>query len=223
MAEQHDAKVLDHDYDGIRELDNLLPRWWLGLFYVTTLFAIVYLLYYHVLRVGYLQDDAYRREMNANYQRPPTHAFLVVLDKLAYHPPWYSPTYDERQRFLLGGQAPTTLVVPPVDNTPIEFAEPLVATDDLATGKRIFDANCVLCHGALGEGGIGPNLTDNYWIHGNQYADTVRTVVDGVVAQGMISWRGKLSPAQIHQVTSYIYTLRGTNPPKAKAPQGQAY
>lgn len=223
MAEQHDAKILDHDYDGIRELDNLLPRWWLWLFYVTCAFSLVYLLYYHVLRVGYLQDDAYRREMDATYQRPPQHAMLRVLDNMGYHPPWYSPTYDQRQRFLLGGQAPATMAVPVVDNSPIAFSEPLTAETDLAAGKRLFDANCVQCHGALGEGLIGPNLTDNYWIHGDQFADSVRTVVDGVLDKGMISWRGRLTPAQIHQVSSYVYTLRGTNPPKAKAPQGQAY
>ena len=223
MAEHETGKILDHDYDGIRELDNLLPRWWLGLFYAAIVFGIVYLAYYHVLRIGFLQDDAYRREMNGNYQRPPSHSLLVMLDRMSYHPPWYSPAYDERQRFLLGGQAPQAVAAPVVDDSPIEFTEPLTAEADLASGKKVFEANCVQCHGSLGEGLIGPNLTDNYWINGNLFADNVRTVVDGVLAKGMISWRGKLSPTQIHQVTSYIHTLRGTHPPKAKAPQGQAY
>ncbi len=57
--------LLDHDYDGIRELDNNLPRWWVWLFYLSIVFAVIYMLYYHVLRIGNLQAAEYEKEMKA--------------------------------------------------------------------------------------------------------------------------------------------------------------
>ena len=58
----NDAPLLDHDADGIRELDNLLPRWWVWLFYVTTIFAVIYMGYYHVLGRGDLQIEEYTKD-----------------------------------------------------------------------------------------------------------------------------------------------------------------
>ena len=81
--------------------------------------------------------------------------------------------------------------------------------------------NCVPCHGQLGEGGVGPNMTDEYWIHGGEIADLVHTINVGVPEKGMISWAPILSKKQMQQVASYILTLQGTNPPNAKEPQGK--
>lgn len=87
-------------------------------------------------------------------------------------------------------------------------------------GKTTFTQYCVACHGAGGEGGVGPNLTDNYWIHGGTINDLFKTVKYGVQEKGMASWKDILSPKQIFEVTNYIKTLYGTNPPNAKEPQG---
>ena len=94
----------------------------------------------------------------------------------------------------------------------------------IAAGKTIFQANCVACHGADGGGNaIGPNLTDQYWIHGGDIKDLFRTIKYGVPEKGMISWQAQLRPTEMQRVASYILTFQGTNPPNAKEPQGELY
>ena len=97
------------------------------------------------------------------------------------------------------------------------------ATIDIGEGNAIYVTNCVACHGALGEGGIGPNLTDNHWIHGNTVEELEQVTLNGVPDKGMISWKAILGPGKIKNVIAYIQTLKGTNPPNSKAPQGQEY
>ena len=93
----------------------------------------------------------------------------------------------------------------------------------LAAGKKIFDASCAACHGKEGQGGVGPNMTDNYWIHGGDVKDIFKTIKYGVPSKGMIPWESQLTPAQIQQVSSYILKLVGTEPPNPKEPQGDLY
>jgi cytochrome c oxidase cbb3-type subunit III len=90
----------------------------------------------------------------------------------------------------------------------------------LENGKKIYIENCATCHGEKGEGKLGPNLTDNYWLHGGKIADIFKTIKYGVPTKGMISWSKKLNPLLMQEVASYIMTLKGTNPPNAKEPQG---
>lgn len=99
----------------------------------------------------------------------------------------------------------------------------VVAVNDevsLAEGKTTFDKICSVCHGKLGEGLVGPNFKDNYWIHGSTINDMYKVVITGVIEKGMISYKDQLSPKQIQNVLSYILTLQGPNPPNAKAPEG---
>jgi cytochrome c oxidase cbb3-type subunit 3 len=90
------------------------------------------------------------------------------------------------------------------------------------TGKRVFQGKCATCHGVFGEGGIGPNLTDAYWLHGSQLMDIYTTVREGVPTKGMVAWERQLRPAELMAVSSYVGTLLGTEPPNPKAPQGDA-
>jgi cytochrome c oxidase cbb3-type subunit 3 len=92
----------------------------------------------------------------------------------------------------------------------------------LNSGKDIFERMCAPCHRPDAGGLVGPNLTDDYWIHGPLYKDNIRTIVNGVPAKGMITWKGILKPGEIQAVASYIYTLRGTKPPNPKPPENQA-
>lgn len=79
-------------------------------------------------------------------------------------------------------------------------------TDDLvAAGEPIYTQNCVACHGAALEGGVGPNLTDAEWIHGGAYADIVSTVTNGVPDKGMLTWGPILGDEKIRQVSAYVY------------------
>jgi Cytochrome c, mono- and diheme variants len=101
-----------------------------------------------------------------------------------------------------------------------EAAKPMTQEQILAAGKVTFDKICYVCHGKFGEGLVGPNFTDDYWIHGNKPEDLKKVIVDGVIDKGMLSYKSQLSNKQIDQVIAYILSLHGTNPPNAKAPQG---
>lgn len=96
-------------------------------------------------------------------------------------------------------------------------------SESLKTGKQIFTVNCVTCHGDGGQGTIGPNLTDEYWIHGGGIKNVFSTIKYGVPAKGMITWMNQFNPKMIQQVASYVITLQGTNPPGGKIPEGNKY
>jgi cytochrome c oxidase cbb3-type subunit 3 len=91
----------------------------------------------------------------------------------------------------------------------------------LALGKQTYTQNCAACHRADAGGQIGPNLTDDYWLHGGALEAMHKTVADGVLEKGMPPWGKVLKPAQLDAVVAYVYTLRGTTVPNPKAPQGE--
>ena len=178
---------LGHEYDGIRELDNSLPPWWLWLFYGTIIWAAVYLWYYHVSDKGPSQEQEYIAAMEMGEAEKAK--FLATQ----------AEDIDEKTVTLLTAEA------------------------DLAEGKEIYTANCLVCHGANGEGTVGPNFTDKYWIHGGSINNLFTTIKYGVPEKGMISWKSQLRPGAMQKVASYILSLQGTNPPNQKAPQGDLY
>lgn len=185
-VEKEEDILLDHQYDGIQELDNDLPPWWKWGFYITIVFAVIYLARYHVFKTAPLQIEEYeiavaRAEADLQLRRAT------------------SPDIS------------------------IETVTYLDSESDLAAGQKIFATNCAVCHGQMGEGGIGPNLTDDYWIHGGSIRDIFRITQNGVIEKGMTPWRDILSPMQMAQVSSYIKTLRGTDPPNQKEPEGELY
>jgi cytochrome c oxidase cbb3-type subunit 3 len=93
----------------------------------------------------------------------------------------------------------------------------------IATGKEVFIAKCVACHGNNGEGLVGPNLTDDYWIHGATPADVYRVIAEGVLEKGMLAWKGMVSDDELNAVTAYVWSIHGTNPPNPKEPQGDLH
>ncbi len=186
--EKEETILLDHNYDGIQELDNHLPPWWKWLFYFTIGFGVVYLIVYHVLGLMPLQTAEYEEEIAAAEQ--------------------------QRQEYL--ASQPSAVI----DESTVAMVDDAAS---LADGKQVYDNNCAACHRADGGGGIGPNLTDNYWLHGGSIESIFTTIKVGVPENGMISWEPLLSPSQMQNVASYIMTLVGTNPPDAKEPQGELY
>lgn len=105
------------------------------------------------------------------------------------------------------------------ENTVVLDFDPAV----IQAGSAIFSLNCAVCHGANGEGGIGPNLTDDYYLHGGDVKDIFKVVKYGVPEKGMVPWEQSLTPAQISEVSNYIMTLVGTTPANPKEPQGTLY
>lgn len=93
----------------------------------------------------------------------------------------------------------------------------------IVNGKQVFSNNCKACHGEHGQGIIGPNLTDEYWLHGGSINDIFKTIKYGVPAKGMVSWEKNLSAKNIAELSNYILSLKGSNPANAKAPQGDVY
>jgi cytochrome c oxidase cbb3-type subunit 3 len=93
----------------------------------------------------------------------------------------------------------------------------------LESGTKLYTQYCAACHGTEGEGKVGPNLTDEYWLHGGSVADVFKTIKYGVPEKGMISWQKQLNPLQIQQVASYILSLQGTKPANPKEPQGEKF
>jgi cytochrome c oxidase cbb3-type subunit III len=186
-VEQEAQIDLGHEYDGIRELDNRLPPWWLYGFYVSIIFAVVYLWRYHVSHTAPLSIEELQIAM--------TQA-------------------DEQKALYLKKSASN------VDENTVKL---LTEAADIAGGEKVYIQNCSACHGKAGEGIVGPNLTDDYWLHGGGIKDLFKTVKYGWPEKGMRSWKDDLSPVQIAQVTSYIKSIHGTNPPNAKAQQGELY
>lgn len=214
-----DDKLLEHDYDGIRELDNDLPRWWVWLFYISIAWSVLYVLYYHVFGIGYSSADQYRQEVDPNYVRLATANDKALGVIPQYHSPMYSP---ERDAAFSAGTKPVRVAYRD-ERRETDTTTYVALTDqaDVDAGKAIFLKTCATCHGTLAEGKIGPNLTDNYWIHGAGMTNVVKTIKYGFPTKGMLAWRGELKPQQILQVASYILSLHGSNPPNPKPPQGE--
>ncbi|MDF2438688.1 MAG: hypothetical protein K0Q95_3064 [Bacteroidota bacterium] len=102
-------------------------------------------------------------------------------------------------------------------------ATTLIDDASLISGKNLFMDNCAACHGRAGEGGVGPNLTDDYWLHSGGIKDIFKTIKYGYPEKGMKAWQQDLGAKQIHEVSSYIKSIYGTNPPNAKEKQGDLY
>jgi cytochrome c oxidase cbb3-type subunit 3 len=180
--------VLDHNYDGIRELDNKLPPWWVYMFYASIVFAIIYLIRFQVFN-DYDQKMEYEQEV--------ADANLAI---------------EEYKKTAKGLVDESTVVV-------------LVDASDLSAGQKIFESNCVACHMQDGGGGIGPNLTDQYWILGGGIKNVFHTLSEGGRdGKGMIAWKQTLKPVEIAQVASYVLTtLNGKTPANPKDPEGDIW
>ena len=184
--EKEQEILLDHDYDGIKELDNRIPPWFHAMFWGTIIFSIIYMISYHVIGSGDVQENEYVAEVQA-----------AAL---------------ERDILIRSGAF--------INEETVKFKSDAAT---LSSGKEIYDKNCATCHGFKGEGLVGPNLTDKYWVHGGGIKNIFKTIKYGVPQKGMISWESQLAPNKMQEVASYILTLEGTNPPNGKAPEGDVW
>ena len=126
--------------------------------------------------------------------------------------------YDQAMIAFYDKQAEQLLALGEItENT---LADLMVDPSMMNGGKKIYQTKCATCHGMFGEGGIGPNLTDEYWLHGGQLLEVYATVRDGVTAKGMLAWERQLRPAELLAVSSYVGTLLGSEPPNGKEAQG---
>ena len=189
---QHEADImLDHNYDGIQELDNSLPPWWKYGFIITIVIAFVYLLNFHVLGSGKNPSEEYAAEMQK------AKIEIAIFE---------SKNKDK------------------IDENKVPMAD----AAGIAIGLQLFEGNCVACHIKGGAGSqeplsVGPNLTDEYWLHKGSLNDIYTTIKNGYPDKGMQAWNTKFNPKEISQLASYIKSIRGTKLPNAKLPQGEMY
>ncbi|BBH53647.1 c-type cytochrome [Fluviispira sanaruensis] len=174
-----EVKFLEHDFDGIKELDNPIPLWFHCLFFGTIFFAAAYLLYYQIYKGG----GTIKKE------------YLISMGQ-------ESPGKS-------GGEAP------------FDYKNFLQDADKIANGKKIYASNCASCHGMNGQGTVGPNLTDDYWVAGDTFADVQKIIEEGEPAKGMPGWKTILGDKKIQDLVLYIASIQGTNPPGAKKPEGK--
>jgi cytochrome c oxidase cbb3-type subunit III len=178
--------LLDHDYDGIRELDNSLPPWWKYGFYFTIVVAFIYVGNYHVFGTGKNPEQEYAAEMEQGRR--------------------VEEAYKAKTKNL-------------VDENNVAMSD----AGGIAAGATLYKQSCIACHGQNGEGGIGPNLTDEYWIHGGSMNDIYKTIKLGYPDKGMQAWESMMSPIQMKDLSSYVKSIKGTKPANAKAPQGDLF
>ncbi len=178
--------LLDHDYDGIKELDNSLPPWWSWGFVLTIIFSVVYLLHFHVLGSG----------------KNPTEEYQAAMQKAAVELEAYNAKNMDR-----------------IDELHLKMS----TAGGITEGNEIFQQVCWACHGKEGEGGAGPNLTDDYWMHKGSLADVYHSIKTGYPDKGMQAWEKQYTPKQINNLASFIKTLKGKKPANAKAPEGEFY
>lgn len=152
--------MIDHDYDGIKELDNPPPPWLMWLFYFTVIWSVWYVAWFHWFDMGRLQEADYQYE----------------LDEAA-------------QKYKVTAMDEETISI-------------LTAENDLNRGAEIYKKSCVACHGAEGQGGIGPNLKDAEWIYGNDISKVFGVVKNGT-DKGMTSFKS-LGDEDVLKVSSYI-------------------
>jgi cytochrome c oxidase cbb3-type subunit III len=177
--------LLSHEYDGIREYDNPMPRWWVWSFWGSFYFALGYFIHYQLTGNGESVAAAYEAEVTLAREK-------------------------EAAVAMSGGLSEASL-------------SKLTANSAMmADASKLFIQRCAQCHASKGEGLIGPNLTDNYWIHGDASLMSIYDVIsEGVQAKGMPPWKKQLRPTELSKLTAYVGTLRGTSVPGPKGPEGK--
>ncbi|MBW3522130.1 MULTISPECIES: cbb3-type cytochrome c oxidase N-terminal domain-containing protein [unclassified Chryseobacterium] len=186
QSDSHEKDILiDHGFDGIMELDNQLPKWWLGLFYFGTVFCIVYICAY---------------------------AFTDFAHPISE----YDKEYKEQQASIAKYLE---------DQPPVTIESAVFSEDNIAAGEEVFKTNCVSCHSDGGKGGIGPNLTDNFWHNQPEktlFKNVFHVVENGVTGTAMQAWgkNGVLTGTDIQNVAAYVYSINQLKKPITPAEGG---
>ncbi len=176
-------QLLDHEYDGIREYDNPLPRWWVWMFAGSFWFSVAYFFHYHISGNG--------ESVAASYD-----ADVAAAREVA---------------------AKTSLAMPVSEES---IGKLMVDPSLMNDTKALFALRCAACHGDSGQGTIGPNLTDDAWIHGSGKLVELFGVIDqGVLAKGMPAWGKQLSPIEVRKLAAFVGSQRG-KAIAGKAPEG---
>lgn len=184
MSSEEKDKVI-HEYDGIEECDNALPRWWLYIFFAGVAFGPIY----------WLSAESFKTTLS------PRAAYRAEMEQLAA---------EEAKRTKSAGAV--------TDDSLVSLTRD---PGTLAEGKGVYTSTCAPCHAPTGGGGIGPNLTDEFWLHGGAPTKVYATIKEGFTAKGMPAWGGSLGEERVRLVSAYVLSLKNTKVAGGKAPQGE--
>lgn len=188
MSDRRDEdRLLEHEYDGIREYDNPLPRWWVLILWVSVIWSVIYL-------VNLVPGVGSGPGRVRNYENEMTAA---------------------REKF---GDPTAQAAGNAVDDATVRAAAHDPA--QIAAGQKLFVTYCASCHRDDAGGNIGPNLTDDYWIHGGKPSQIHNTIGNGVLDKGMPAWNAVLKPDQVLSAAAYVLSVRESHPKDPKEPQG---
>ncbi len=207
---------MGHEYDGIRELNNPLPKWWTYLFVSTFVFSAVYLALFPGLGSfkGFLNWESSAQEVRSLEESKQAIAAAQENKQLNQ----YAKELDDADAYF--GEAFRKLAHNENGLRPI----PEIANDPeaLKVGQRLFLQNCSQCHGSDARGQQGfPNLTDNAWLYGGEPQAIVTTIMHGRVGQ-MPAWKDALGEEGVQEVVSYALSLSGRKVNAREAAAGKA-
>ena len=180
LSQKHAKSTVRHVFDGIEEEDNDLPRWWLNMFYISIVFSVLYMAYYHwPLGVGLSPEEEFEGHMNE--------------------------LSEQEQVIRAAG-----------------FDYNAVINDEamVAAGKATYMEMCVPCHGEQGQGSVGPNLTDQFWIVEPTLASVEQVIAEGNLEKGMPAWGAIIGQDKMKQLVVFIRSLQSSTGVAGKQPQG---
>ncbi|HKP95911.1 MAG TPA: c-type cytochrome [Fibrobacteria bacterium] len=192
--EPKDALLESHqDNDGIREYDNPLPDWFVHLFYGCIAFAFLY--------VGYFTGKGWA---------------LSRAGGVGQNLSWSGAEYLAAVRREAGAAATAR----PGEMTGEALVAYLRAPGTASGGESVFKSNCLACHGEQGQGVVGPNLTDPFWLHGGTPEAVLASITHGYPDKGMPAWKPVLGAEKVRLAAAYVLSLKGRTVANPKAPQG---
>ncbi|ARR44507.1 cytochrome-c oxidase, cbb3-type subunit III [Vibrio campbellii] len=211
-----EGEDMGHEYDGIRELNNPLPKWWTYLFVSTFVFAAVYLTLFPGLGsfkgvLNWQSSDQTVRTLEESKEAIARAQENKQLNQ-------YAKELDDADAYF--GEAFRALAHNADGLSPI----PEIAQDPEAikVGQRLFLQNCSQCHGSDARGQKGfPNLTDDAWLYGGEPAAIVTTIMQGRIGQ-MPAWKDALGEQGVQEVVSYTLSLSGRKVNAREAEAGKA-
>lgn len=195
MKKEETTEDTGHEYDGIVELDNPMPRWWVFMFWGTIVFGFLYIGVYGL----------------GNFQG------LLKLEVDGEKVSWSS--HNQWQHEVESFNAKIAPLYEKYSATPVE--ELIKDPEALKSGQRLFKSNCSVCHGTNAKGALGfPNLTDGDWLYGGSPAQIKQTIASG--RQGMMPGHAHLGDEMVEGLTQYVRSLSGLNHDAEKAAKAQS-
>jgi len=208
-----EGESMGHEFDGIEELNNPLPKWWTYMFYFLLIWSVGYLAAYPGLGnyQGFLgwkssnQSVQSLAESKALSEKAKAEGLLVELDQ------------EYKRADEIYGPVFQAMAAKPI--------EELAADEEgVKVGQRLYLQNCALCHGSDARGSKGfPNLTDADWLYGGTPEHIKASIMHGRTAVGMAAWGPALGGEQgVEEVAEYVLKLAGRKVNDKLAEAGQA-